>query len=86
MPNQVRTPGEQFSNANPDELRGLPIEEALLRIAQADGGEILSCSARRVLIDAGVIKHRRASSELSNALRASPFFERTGIQGRWRRV
>ena len=69
-----------------DGLRGLDIEGALIQIAEANEGVVLSHLARPVLTEAGLIRgdRRATSSRLYEALVQSECFESLPKRGRWR--
>ena len=48
---------------NPDELRNLDIEDALVLIAERDGGFVYSSSARPLLVEAGLLRGKQISNQ-----------------------
>lgn len=82
-PTRVRT--QEYLNVDPDELRGKRLEEALIFIAERNKGFINSRAARYVLVDAGVLRGKPATTShaLSTELRDSEKFERLA-RGKYR--
>ena len=73
-----------ITNVSPDELRGLGIEEAAVRIALKNGGVLVSTPARELLVEAGVLTLVQSKYQLWETLKSSKRFEPTGQRGRWR--
>ena len=71
-----------------DDLRGLEPRDALVRIAQREGGTLKYTAARRALVEAGLIAEGREGIEEMRALvNEHPRFERViGEKGRYRLV
>ena len=63
---------------DPDELRGMKMEEALIRIAENNGGHLNSTTARALLQEAGVLTGSQCGHTLWNALQSSEHFEKVG--------
>ena len=72
-------------DVSPDELRDKSIDEALVYIAERNKGVVPSTAARKVLIEAGVLKGRQVGNQLWAALDRSERFEREE-RGRYRLV
>ena len=70
----------------PPDLAGLSLEEALVALAEHNGGELSSYQARPTLVDAGLLHGdaRQVSVKLYTALSGSKRFEQTGERGRYR--
>ena len=66
-----------------DELRGRPLEEALIFIAERNDGVLPSTPAREVLIEAGVLRGLQTGNALWLALDRSERFTRES-KGRYR--
>ena len=64
----------------PDELRGMELEEALVFIAQRNDDIVTNKSVRPLLVEAGVLHAKQISHKLSLTLTNSVYFEkeRTG--------
>ena len=72
-------------DVSPDELRDKSIDEALVYIAERNKGVVPSTAARKVLVEAGVLKGRQVGNQLWAALDRSERFEREE-KGRYRLV
>ena len=67
----------------PAELQGKTLDEALIYIAEQNGGIVPSTAARHVLTEAGVLTGRQIGNRLWVALDRSDRFERVA-KGRYR--
>ena len=72
-------------DVSPDELRDKSIDEALVYIAERNKGVVPSTAARKVLIEAGVLKGSQVGNRLWAALNRSERFEREE-KGRYRLI
>ena len=77
---------EALGDITADGLRGRDIEGALIRIAEANDGIVLSHLARPVLTEAGFLRgnSQATSSRLYEALMQSECFESLPKRGHWR--
>ena len=69
----------------PDELRGSPLEDALIFIAERNDGILPSTPARELLVEAGVLRGNQTGNALWLALDRSDRFTRES-KGRYRLV
>ncbi len=68
-----------------DELRGMRIEDAVVRIAERNNGALISTYAREALVEAGVLTGSQTSNALWTILDRSERFVREA-KGRYRLV
>ena len=74
-------------NVDPDAVRGMDLEQALLFIAEHNNGIVINSEARPILVEAGVLRGKQStvSHTLCRALAESPRFSRE-TNGRYRLV
>ena len=70
---------------SPDELRGKPLEDALIFIAERNDGILPSTAARELLVEAGALRGNQTGNALWLALDRSERFARES-KGRYRLV
>ena len=71
-----RTAQTEKIHIQPDELRGMDIESALIYIANHNANELASTLARELLVQAEILSEdRRGRNDLWNALKASKRFQ-----------
>lgn len=77
-----RRPGEAANTVDPSELHGKTQIEALVTIAKRGNGEFKVNEARRLLLQAGLIRNpKNASTIVNNVIKRSDRFDRvkTGV-------
>ena len=73
-------------NIDPEEIRGLSTEEALVRIAESGEGELNSTIARRILEDVGILSGENTQNDLWTILKSSKRFKKLEGRGRYRLI
>ncbi len=69
----------------PDELRGMDLEDALVYVAERNNNVVTSGTVRPMLVEAGVLTGKQIPHKLSSALRMSGRFENEQ-RGRYRLI
>ncbi|MCI0529554.1 MAG: hypothetical protein L0Y56_19100 [Nitrospira sp.] len=72
----LRPAGTTESGITPEEIVDLKPIDALVVVAQRDGGRLKSTQARSLLVEAGVIKGQNASSIIYNTIERSERFQK----------